>query len=351
MVLPLPTRPMTILVVAKSEGDGNDLRYGLQDCLGSHAGMIELSTSLQQAEQMFARVHYDVVIAHGWDSNYAEAFVLRIRALDGKRHTGVLVLGRAGDGFDRMAVRLFQAGADDVLAMNLSLLILKSKIFMVFHIKVATDLLRTVNHKLQRLIVTDELTGLSNMRGFHKKYTQIMDRCMKGEFGAAVMMMDLDRFKKVNDNFNHLVGSHVIRSVGHILLENSVLGDNDVAARYGGDEYVLILVGKTAQEQMEKARAIRAMIEKSEFSYDKWTVRVTASIGVAWVERGFTGSREDLVKAADAMLYRSKEHGRNRVSGMVLKYPIDFEHIGSAHLIEGDAGSSDDSGIHNGVKH
>ena len=94
---------------------------------------------------------------------------------------------------------------------------------------------------------------------------------------------------------------------------------------------------------MEKAKALGKLIERTSITYDKWTINVTASIGVAWAPAGFSGSNEDLVKAADAMLYRSKDNGRNRVSGMVLRYPIDFDHIGGTHLVDGDSGSDNNS--------
>ena len=105
---------------------------------------------------------------------------------------------------------------------------------------------------------------------------------------------------------------------------------------------------KDPHAAIKKAEAIRKVIEATTFSHDGVSIQLTSSIGVSWTAPGFDGRAEDLVKAADLMLYRSKEGGRNRVTGMVLRYPIDFDHISRAHLIDGDASSDDDNvvGLH-----
>lgn len=328
-----PTKPMAVLVVSKHPTDGQILCYGIQDSFGNHIRILDFKSDLKDAAQFFARVHHDVVILHGWKSSESEAFIFHLRNDDGKRHTGIIVMAPTTDGYDQLAVDNFNAGADEVVPVNLSLAILKSKMAMVFNHKVTTDLLRAANHKLQKMTITDELTGCANMRGFSKHFTNAMNHCSKGKTGVAIMMMDLDHFKKVNDNHNHLVGSHVIRSVGHLLLESKILGAKDIAARYGGDEFIVMLAGDDPKELVDKARKIRAAVERSEFTYDTITVRVTASIGLAWVAPGFSGHSADLVKAADAMLYHSKEHGRNQVSAMTLKYPIDLTQVSKAHMM------------------
>lgn len=334
MALPNPARPMSILVVSKSVSDGNMLRYGLQDALGKYVSLVDVAHELPRGADIFLQTHHDIVIVHGWSSSQSEAFVLRVRREDGRRHTGIIVMAETTEGFDKLVVDNYNAGADEVVPNNLSLAILRSKMIMVFNFKVTTDLLRTANHKLQAMAVTDELTGCANMRGFTRKFASAMTGCAKGGFGVAVMMMDLDHFKKVNDNHNHLVGSHVIRATGQLLLSEGILEAQDIAARYGGDEFVVLFQGANVSSQVEKALKIGQAIARKEFVYDKISVRVTASIGLAWVPPGFTGQSADIVKAADAMLYRSKENGRNQVHAMTLKYPIDFSNIGDAHLIK-----------------
>jgi diguanylate cyclase (GGDEF)-like protein len=144
----------------------------------------------------------------------------------------------------------------------------------------------------------------------------------------------LDHFKSVNDTTNHLVGSYVIGESGRLLRQNDIFGEDDVAARYGGDEFIIVCAAETAEEARDKAERVRRDIAAHEYRKDGCVIRITASIGVAWAGRAFDGRAEDIIKAADLMLYRSKNAGRNRVSCMVLKYPVDLEHVSHTHLVE-----------------
>ncbi len=315
MVLPaLPARPISLLIVSRSSAEGNLLKMGLHESLSQYIKLLEITEDLQKGVDYFSSTHHDLVLVHGWTSSQSEAFVMRIRRNDGSRHTGIIVMAEPSEGFDRVVVENYNAGADEVVPYNLSLTILRSKLVMIFNYKVTTDMLRTANHKLQAMAVTDELTGCGNMRGFTKKFTTVMQDCAASKLGVAVMMMDLDHFKSVNDRFNHLVGSHVIKTTGQLLLNSKVIGPEDFAARYGGDEFVLLLLGQTFDEQKKKAQNICKLIEKHVFTFEKISLRITASIGVAWAPQGFSGSSSDVVKAADAALYRSKELGRNQVN-------------------------------------
>jgi diguanylate cyclase (GGDEF)-like protein len=325
---------MTLLIVSKVESDGNILRYGLQDALGKHLILADVCRDLPSGADAFKKGHHDLIIVHGWKSPESEAFVLKIRRTDSNRHTGIIILAETSEGFDRLVVDNYNAGADEVAPSNLSIAILRSKIIMLFNYKITTDLLRSVNHKLQTMTVTDELTGCANMRGFTKKFAKIMEDCKSEKIGVAVLMIDLDHFKKVNDTHNHLVGSHVIRSMGQLLLNGNVLGGEDVPARYGGDEFVVLLRGDSMENQLKKAQKICSEVSKKVFVYESIEIKITASIGFAWASPGFSGPPSDLVKAADAMLYKSKDSGRNQVSAMKLTYPIDFSNISTQHMIE-----------------
>ena len=215
----------------------------------------------------------------------------------------------------------------------MSVAILRAKIITVFNNKLIADELRAAVHKLEVRTLTDELTGLGNMRSFMKRFSGSIQRCIKGEAGVAIVMMDLDHFKKVNDSMNHMVGSHVIKTIGHVLAKSHVLESEDFACRYGGDEYILVLHGQDAAAQMSKAEAIRNLIAVAEINFQDHRLKVTCSMGLCWVPPGFTGKPEDLVKGADAMLYKSKASGRNCLKGMALRYPVDFAQVGSSHLL------------------
>lgn len=338
-----PSRPISLFLVCRDRNEANILRLGLEQSMGRILSRIDIESNPQVAFTSYKQKHPDVVIVCGFQSGFSEALIINIRKIDGKRHTGVLVMAPMGPDFDRVAVDNFNAGADDVVSSNISLAILQAKIVTVFNHKLAADDLRAAVHKLQVQNLTDELTGLANMRGFLKKFGVSFKECQDGKFGFGVVMADLDNFKRVNDSMNHMVGSFVIKTVGNILAHNNVLSGPDFAARYGGDEFIFVLHGKDPKLLLSKAEALRKIIEVKELSFQDFRVRVTMSMGLCFVPPGFRGKPEDIVKGADAMLYKSKDAGRNHVTGMVLRYPIDFNHIGRSYLIDGDTSSDDHS--------
>jgi len=312
MVLVMPSRKMSMLIVCSNRHSGQILAASLYDAMGPSLGSLQIFDDVKAAMTFYERNHPDVVLLSDLPNAYSEAFTIRVRKIDGKRHTGVLVMAPMLDNFDQLAEDIYAAGADDVLSSRISTAILKSKIISVFNLKLTTDDLRAAIHKLQEMTLLDELTGLANMRGFLKGFSNSME--MNKSTGIAIAMMDLDRFKSINDTTNHMVGSHIIKSVGRILKKNSLFGPFDFSARYGGDEFIMILHGDTMAEQQTKVDGIRQIIESTTFEFQDFKLRVTASIGLAWVPRNFAGKPEELVKLADAMLYRSKELGRNQVS-------------------------------------
>jgi diguanylate cyclase (GGDEF)-like protein len=131
-----------------------------------------------------------------------------------------------------------------------------------------------------------------------------------------------------------LVGSYVIAETGRLIRTSGLFKDHDVAARYGGDEYVIACEVGTPNDLMIIGEAIRLLIGGHTFEKDGFKMQITSSVGTAWVDKKFNGRAEDVIKAADLMLYRSKELGRNRVCTMALSYPIDLgNHLFTRGLI------------------
>lgn len=243
-------------------------------------------------------------------------------------------MAHATDSFDKLVVDNYNAGADEVVPVNLSLAILRSKIVMVFNFKAMTDMLRTANHKLQAMAVQDELTGCANMRGITKRFATLCQEVAQNRKGLAVVMLDLDHFKQVNDKYNHLVGSYVIKATGQLMLQSGIFHVEDLPGRYGGDEFIVLLPGQKMEDQIMKVYQFWEKLRETVFTYEAIRLRVTASLGLAWVDPGFSGQPSDIIKAADAMLYRAKAKGRNQVQAMMLRYPIDFSAIGSEHVVD-----------------
>ncbi len=156
----------------------------------------------------------------------------------------------------------------------------------------------------------DQLTGLLTKESLYLAFERELQRCLRYDLPLSVLMMDLDRFKSVNDGHGHLMGSHVLAEVGRILRND--IRSADVSARYGGEEFVTYLAETDAQGAELVAERIRSAIEGHAFVLDDVSIRVTISIGVAAAPRHGTTIKE-LVGTADRELYRAKETGRNRV--------------------------------------
>ncbi|MEA9581243.1 diguanylate cyclase [Xanthomonas nasturtii] len=155
----------------------------------------------------------------------------------------------------------------------------------------------------------DSLTGLLNRSGILDAMTEELQACAHAEHALAVVLIDLDHFKQVNDEHGHLVGDAVLAKVGARL--TACLRDSDKVGRYGGEELLLLLPGMTRQSQ-HRLRAIHEAISLP--LYDVGAARplqVTCSVGVAWFRIGDTAAT--LLARADEALYRAKGHGRNRI--------------------------------------
>ncbi len=171
------------------------------------------------------------------------------------------------------------------------------------------------NARLEQLAQTDPLTQLLNRRALTERISAEMERALRYDSTLALLMIDLDHFKKVNDNYGHLVGDDVLRDVGQLLLET--IRGSDIVARYGGEEFLLLLPETDDVGAEAFAERIREAVERHPFgggsSGDGKILSLTSSIGVAVYPAARIESVEDLLARADAALYRAKADGRNRV--------------------------------------
>jgi diguanylate cyclase (GGDEF)-like protein len=165
----------------------------------------------------------------------------------------------------------------------------------------------------------DSLTGLYNRRAFSEHLTQAQARedRQKGRF--ALLLLDIDHFKKLNDTFGHPAGDAALRATAQVLLR--MLRKGDQAARFGGEEFTAILPATDSAGALQLAERLRSAIEKSELVFEGARLSVTASIGVAvWPGDGVDGAA--LVGAADRALYTAKQGGRNRVMAAATLPPV-----------------------------
>jgi diguanylate cyclase (GGDEF)-like protein len=173
-----------------------------------------------------------------------------------------------------------------------------------------TDLVRHAE-QLERLATLDELTGLYNRRRFLALADAEHARHAEGRLPLALVVLDIDLFKSVNDRFGHHVGDAVIRHVGQVC--RMEMREHDIIARIGGEEFVMLLPETTDEQALAVGERLRRRVEASPLRLDDREVAVTISIGVAVTCAG-TESIGTLMKSADDALYRAKRDGRNRVT-------------------------------------
>lgn len=160
--------------------------------------------------------------------------------------------------------------------------------------------------------IRDPLTGLYNRSYLEESFAREIERSKRHANQLAVIMMDLDHFKKINDSYGHDAGDIVLVEVSRFLLQQ--IRQTDIACRYGGEEFLLLLVDIASQQEvLERVERFRQLISDMPFNFNGKSLKVTASFGVAFMfEHG--ESQAQLIEAADKALYRSKKNGRNQIT-------------------------------------
>lgn len=164
--------------------------------------------------------------------------------------------------------------------------------------------------KLQELALTDPLTGLFNRRYFTQKGEEEFVRAQRYHVPFSVIMLDVDKFKAVNDTFGHDAGDQVLRELAVTLRQNA--RHVDTVSRLGGEEFGLILPNTSREQAIVAAERLRRAVEHQPIQLDHAWLKVTVSIGVA-SSCDQMCSLDDLLRNADTALYRAKENGRNQV--------------------------------------
>jgi len=164
--------------------------------------------------------------------------------------------------------------------------------------------------KLRNLSVIDAVTGLHNRRWLSEVFLRQIDRCARANYPVCLAMLDIDRFKTINDTVGHQGGDRVLAQVGRTLQKQ--FRPTDLIARYGGEEFAVLLPETDAQAALAALERFRLAMQLTETSVAaRTTVKVTVSAGIAQWRDGW--SLDDLIQHADEALYRAKSGGRNCV--------------------------------------
>lgn len=180
-------------------------------------------------------------------------------------------------------------------------------------VKERTEELREANQKLQQLSDTDQLTDLSNRRSLDRYLTHTLVRAAVGKQPVAVLMIDIDHFKPVNDTHGHQVGDDSLREIAQ-RIQASSRWPADMVARYGGEEFCVVLPGTDQQTAMTVAQRIRKSVLSEPVATRAGPLELTVSLGVFAAIPSVDDSPDHFLEQADQALYRSKQEGRNRVT-------------------------------------
>lgn len=171
--------------------------------------------------------------------------------------------------------------------------------------------LQKANQELAILSQTDGLTKLFNRAHWEECLEREYKRWQRVKQSSCLLMLDIDHFKSINDNYGHPVGDEVIRHLASLIRHNA--REIDVSGRYGGEEFAIILGDTSLADAQRLAERLRVMVESSQVQSDGVKLKYTISLGLAALTDGMQSSQE-WISCADKALYSSKEAGRNRVS-------------------------------------
>ena len=178
-----------------------------------------------------------------------------------------------------------------------------------------------VYERTERLAATDSLTGLFNRRYFHRALERELSRGKRGKGNVALIIIDIDHFKKINDTFGHPMGDVVLKKIAKIL--QKVQRKGDVLARYGGEEFVILLPEASRMGTKDFAERVRKAVSSSHLHPGGPRGKVTLSLGWALYPED-TENAEELMVLADRALYFAKNTGRDKAAGAhLLKTEVD----------------------------
>jgi diguanylate cyclase (GGDEF)-like protein len=212
-------------------------------------------------------------------------------------------------------------GQEEFMYQNTTLLPLRSTTGVITHVclviydvtEVATNRLQlqAANRELQKLSSTDRLTSLYNRGHWEEALRLEHARHVRYGTSAALVMFDIDHFKRVNDTYGHQCGDRVIQRVADVVREHT--RDADIAGRYGGEEFAVLLPDTDKHGGAMFAERLRAAVEALDVMHEGESIRCTISLGVADMIAPMD-DHKTLIERADQALYASKKNGRNRVS-------------------------------------
>ncbi|MFQ5527650.1 MAG: diguanylate cyclase [Thermoanaerobaculia bacterium] len=271
---------------------------------------VELASSVRSGMQLVQESGVDLVVC---DLNMPEldglAFLELLGKEQGAEETPVIML--TGEESLESKVRCLESGASDYLVKPFADEELVARTRIHLQIKALQDELRIKNEQLRRLACLDSLTGVPNRYHFLERLEAELSRCSRQGLPLSLAMIDIDHFKRVNDDHGHLCGDQTLRRVAEMLEQG--LRDYDILARYGGEEFCAAFIDTSPEAALGVAERCRLRVAQQPVAYEGHELEITVSIGVASSTEPTSGMSTELISRADEALYMAKHRGRNQV--------------------------------------
>ena len=323
-----PGPPPHILIADDDEATRNHLAALLE----SHGMQVFKATDGQHAVSLVRERRMDLVLL--------DVVMPGLSGLDSCR----LIKGITTDGF--LPVVLLTAcsdtdsrvsglriGADDYVSKPFDERELLARVQNLLRVKRMHDEIDEARIRFEQLAVRDELTGLYNYRYLHSRLADEFKRAERYRDPLSCIMLDIDYFKAINDQYGHDGGDDILQQVAQRL--NSAVREIDVVTRYGGEEFLLVLPSTSFAGAVAVAGRVWKAIRSTPFNANGASARITVSVGVAVYPSRDIKNKDELVKAADLALYQSKHEGRDRICL--------FHHQGYIYTPQIDADAADDA--------
>ncbi|MEM5500715.1 PleD family two-component system response regulator [Ahrensia kielensis] len=257
-----------------------------------------------------AEGNYDCVIL---SANLSEFDPLRvcsqIRSLNRTRFLPIILACDMEN--DALVSRALELGVNDYVVRPIDANEFTARLRTQVRRKHYHDGLRSNVAESIELAITDGLTGLHNRRYLDTHLQTLVERARNRGRELSLLITDIDKFKRINDTHGHAAGDDVLREFANRLRQN--VRGMDLACRYGGEEFVIVMPDTSAQMAAEVAERLRESVEEAGFASGDQVLSVTTSVGVATLNRNSDDNMSDLLKQADTALYEAKAGGRNKV--------------------------------------
>jgi putative two-component system response regulator len=303
--------------------DDPSIRAVLANFLNAHGVDCVTADDGQRAMELFVQ-HRPRLVISDWEMPGIDGLELcrRVRAHTDGNHVHFIMLTMHAEEADLSCA--FDAGVDDFLAKPFNGAAMMARLraglrAVALYDEISqrhqgstqlNEQLTNLNHRLEKLAITDDLTGLYNRRQAMHRLEEHWSMCDRHHRPMSVISIDVDHFKQINDLRGHNMGDLVLRGVAELLRQ--CVRSTDTVCRIGGEEFLVVLPCQTMQEAEVCAERCRAAIEQKKFSPDEQTVHATISAGIA-CRRADMHSCSDLLRDADEALYAAKRAGRNTV--------------------------------------